>query len=45
MSLDFQARIPRPLPLGDLMAGARRVEADLLGLAEVPTPALVAEKR
>ncbi|MFG1608057.1 hypothetical protein [Actinoplanes sp. NPDC049265] len=45
MSLDFQARIRRPLPLSDLVTGARRVEADLLGLAEVPAPALVAGRR
>ncbi|MEV5717082.1 hypothetical protein AB0L41_24600 [Amycolatopsis mediterranei] len=45
MSLDFQARIRRPLPLGGLVAGARRVEADLLGLPDVPAPAMVAGRR
>jgi len=37
--LDFQARIARPLRLSDLVAGAARVEAELLGLAEVPAGA------
>ena len=45
MSLEFQARIRRPLPLGDLVAGARGVEADLLGLTDVPAPVLVAGRR
>lgn len=45
MSLDFQARIRRPLRLADLVAGARRVEADLLGLADVPAPVLRAGRR
>ncbi|WP_086669193.1 hypothetical protein [Lentzea kentuckyensis] len=45
MSLDFQARIRRPLSLADLVAGARRVEADLLGLSDVPAPAMVAGRR
>jgi hypothetical protein len=42
VSLGFQARIPRPLRLSDLVAGATRIEAELLGLAEVPAPRLVA---
>lgn len=45
MSLDFQARIRRPLSLGELVAGARRVEADLLGLPDVAAPAMVAGRR
>ncbi|WP_026423764.1 hypothetical protein [Actinokineospora inagensis] len=45
MSLDFQARIRRPLPLAELVVGARRVAADLLGLADVPALALVAGRR
>jgi hypothetical protein len=41
VSLDFQASISRPLRLSDLVAGATRVEAELLGLADVPPPRLV----
>ncbi|NUT49516.1 MAG: hypothetical protein HOV94_19745 [Saccharothrix sp.] len=45
MSLDFQARVRRPVSLGDLVAGARRIEADLLGLPDVPPLAVVAGRR
>jgi hypothetical protein len=45
VSLDFRARIPQPLSLADLVAGARRVQADLLGLPDVPAPVLVAGRR
>lgn len=45
MSLDFQARMLRPLRLRDLVASSRRVATDLLGLADLAAPALVAGRR
>ena len=46
MSIDFVTdEIRRPLPLGELVASARRIEADLLGLAEVPALRPVAGER
>lgn len=45
MSLDFQALIRRPLPLAQLDAGGRALEAELLGLGEVPAARWMAGRR
>jgi hypothetical protein len=45
VALDFEALMPGPMPLADLVAGTRRVMAELVGLDEVPAPRLLADRR
>jgi hypothetical protein len=42
VSPDFGARVRRALPLAELIAGTRRVQAELLGLPTVPPLTMVA---